>query len=81
MKFFIFRQSCKMDAKLQFTVAVMPTIRSVSTEIQNLKRKILSLLLGTVASSTGDKYFSSFNRFKEFCSRNNVPFLPLLWHI
>ena len=70
-----------MDAKLQFTVAVMPTIRSVSTEIQNLNRKILSLLLGTVASSTDDKYFSSFNRFKEFCSRNNVPFLPLLWHI
>ena len=65
-----------MDSKLQFTAAVMPTIQSVSTEIQELNRKIPCLLSGTVASSTGDKYFSSFNRFKEFCSRNNVPFLP-----
>ena len=66
-----------MNARVQFVETVIPvTVPTVSRELQDLQQKIPAYLAGSVAGSTSGIYHNSFQRFKNFCISNGVPFLP-----
>ena len=49
------------------------SLGGVSEEFDSYNAKISSYLSSSLAPSTSESYFLSFNRFSKFCLENNVP--------
>ena len=47
-----------------------------SKDFQNCQAKIGDLLAGSLATSTENRYFLSFENFAKFCKNNGIPSLP-----
>ena len=74
----MFKKSKDPSRVINLVQAVrQPTsLGGVTEEFDSYNAKISSYLSSSLAPSTSESYFLSFNRFSKFCVENNVPVLP-----